>query len=74
VIFKSSLLYHDTMSSSRTVVRRRKSYGFLGSGATTRTMPLPEKRQLAKDPLVPGQATLTSFGSLEFTAKFGRPL
>jgi hypothetical protein len=39
------------MSSSRTVVRRRKSYGLLGSGATTRAMSLPEKRQLVLDQL-----------------------
>ena len=45
-----------SVSSARTVARRRKAYGLLGAGATTRAMPLPEKRQLvldelAKDPL-----------------------
>jgi hypothetical protein len=55
VLFLLYRIDHDMMSSSRTVVRRRKAYGLLGSGATTRAMPLPEKRQpvlnqLAKDP------------------------
>ena len=41
--------------SARTVVRRRKAYGLLGSGATTRAMPSSASRQLvldqiAKDP------------------------
>jgi hypothetical protein len=35
---------------------------------------LPFDVHLAAEPLAPGQATLTSVGSLEFTAKFGRPL
>lgn len=46
---------HSMTRNSRTVVRRRKAYGLLDSGATTRALPLPEKRrlvldQLAKDP------------------------
>lgn len=39
------------VSSESTIVRRRKQYGLLGSGATTRAMPLPEKRQLVLDEL-----------------------
>ncbi len=35
---------------------------------------LPFDVYIAADPLIPNQATLTSVGSLEFTAKFGRPL
>ena len=35
---------------------------------------LPFDVYVNADPLAPGQATLTSVGSLEFTAKFGRPL
>jgi hypothetical protein len=35
---------------------------------------LPFDVYVAAEPLTPGQATLTSVGSLEFTAKFGRPL
>jgi hypothetical protein len=35
---------------------------------------LPFDVHLTAEPLTPGQATLTSVGSLEFTAKFGRPL
>jgi hypothetical protein len=39
------------INSSRTVVRRRKAYGLLGSGATTQAMSLPERRQLVLDQL-----------------------
>jgi len=44
-----------------------------------RTLPapfteLPFDVYVAAEPLAPGRATLTSVGSLEFTAKFGRPL
>jgi hypothetical protein len=35
---------------------------------------LPFDVYVTAEPLAPGQATLTSVGSLEFTAKFGRPL
>jgi hypothetical protein len=35
---------------------------------------LPFDVYIAAEPLAPGQATLASVGSLEFTAKFGRPL
>jgi hypothetical protein len=35
---------------------------------------LPFDVYVTAKPLAPGQATLTSVGSLEFTAKFGRPL
>ena len=35
---------------------------------------LPFDVYVTANPLAPGQATLTSVGSLEFTAKFGRPL
>jgi hypothetical protein len=35
---------------------------------------LPFDAYVISDPLVPGHATLDSVGSLEFTAKFGRPL
>jgi len=35
---------------------------------------LPFDVYVAAEPLAPGQATLSSVGSLEFTAKFGRPL
>ena len=48
------LLYrcnHKMMGSSRTIARRRKTYGLLSSGATTRALPLPEKRQLVLDQL-----------------------
>jgi hypothetical protein len=34
---------------------------------------LPFDAHIIAEPLVPGQATLSSVGSLEFTAKFGRP-
>ncbi|KAH9997198.1 hypothetical protein BJV77DRAFT_1059059 [Russula vinacea] len=42
---------HGLDISESTIVRRRKQYGLLGSGATTRAMPLPEKRQLVLDEL-----------------------
>ena len=35
---------------------------------------LPFDAHIIAEPLAPSQATLTSVGSLEFTAKFGRPL
>jgi len=35
---------------------------------------LPFDVHVTAKPLAPDQATLTSVGSLEFTAKFGRPL
>jgi hypothetical protein len=35
---------------------------------------LPFDAYINADPLVPGTATLSSVGSIEFTAKFGRPL
>lgn len=35
---------------------------------------LPFDVYIIAEPLAPGRATLTSVGSLEFTAKFGRPL
>ena len=35
---------------------------------------LPFDVYVADEPLAPDRATLTSVGSLEFTAKFGRPL
>jgi hypothetical protein len=35
---------------------------------------LPFDAHIIAEPLVPGQSTLMSVGSLEFTAKFGRPL
>lgn len=35
---------------------------------------LPFDAHIISEPLVPGKATLRSVGSLEFTAKFGRPL
>jgi hypothetical protein len=47
--------------------------------ADERTLPapfteLPFDVHMVKAPLVPGRETLTSVGSLEFAAKFGRPL
>ena len=35
---------------------------------------LPFDVYIIKEPLAPGQETVTSVGSLKFTAKFGRPL
>lgn len=35
---------------------------------------VPFDAHVLADPLLPGRATLTSVGSFEFTAKFGRPL
>ncbi|KAK7690805.1 hypothetical protein QCA50_005905 [Cerrena zonata] len=42
---------HDIKMSQRTVARRLKDLGLKGSGATTREMPLPQKRQLVLDQL-----------------------
>ncbi|KAF8813243.1 hypothetical protein BYT27DRAFT_7251129 [Phlegmacium glaucopus] len=51
LVSKMLLTEHGIQMSSRTVVCHRKSYGLLGSGATTCALPLPEKRQLVLDQL-----------------------
>jgi hypothetical protein len=72
VIF-SSTANHISKLASKDVAdssRERDDELFLPAPFTE----LPFDAHIIADPLCPGKATLETVGSLEFTAKFGRPL
>ena len=76
VIISLSTAIHD---SSLTPWRPKEIPPSMHAGSRERILPaplteLPFDVFVDSEPLAPGQAILTSVGSLEFTAKFGRPL
>jgi hypothetical protein len=73
VIFLSTAIDIPKLTPSKEVapsIRERYADGILPTPFTE----LPFDVYIIADPLAPGQADLTTVGSLEFTAKFGRPL
>jgi len=71
-IFLSTMSSVSKLAPSKELapsLREREDERFLPAPFTE----LPFDAHIIAEPLVPGQATLSSVGSLEFTAKFGRP-
>jgi hypothetical protein len=71
-LFLSTVSSVSKLSPSKELapsLREREDERFLPAPFTE----LPFDAHIITKPLVPGQATLSSVGSLEFTAKFGRP-
>ena len=73
VICMSTASHIGSLAPSKTTapsLRERRDHIFLPAPFTE----LPFDVDLIENPLLPGQETLESVGSLEFTARFGRPL
>ena len=73
------LLVLSTASNISGLAPSKNAADSLCEQATNSILPAPFTElqfdaHIIADPLVPGKATLDSVGSLEFTAKFGRPL